>query len=191
MASSRRVSNDTFVALGYLSSGGNLGRRTKIRQFARSFAGGGVAYRFVIARPEGAAEHSASAVSEAAERRDMVLLNISDTPFRCALKYVLWFTWASNRFPAARFLATGDDDAYVQFAHFEADLRLTHAQIGEVPALWGCIMWRAWYNNVTQDASTGFTGWTCADGQAVAVVVVVGVAPPPLRTTTTTTSRRC
>ena len=182
-----------FVALGYLSGGANAPRRTQIRQLAAKFAGGGVAYRFVLATPERQREHDPKVVAEAAATQDMLLLNVSDTPFRCALKYVQWIAWARVAFPSAAFIASGDDDAYVQLAHFEADLRRVHAQIGAgTPALWGCIMWRAWYNNVTQDASTGFTGWTCADGQAVAVVVVVvvGVAPPPLRTTTTTMSRQ-
>ena len=180
-----------FVALGYLSGGANAPRRTQIRQLAAKFAGGGVAYRFVLATPERQREHDPKVVAEAAATQDMLLLNVSDTPFRCALKYVQWIAWARVAFPSAAFIASGDDDAYVQLAHFEADLRRVHAQIGAgTPALWGCIMWRAWYNNVTQDASTGFTGWTCADGQVVVVVVVVGVAPPPLRTTTTTTSRR-
>jgi hypothetical protein len=158
-----------FVALGYLSGGANAPQRTQIRQVAAKFAGGGVAYRFVLGMPESAREHGPKIAAEAAATQDMLLLNLSDTPFRCALKYVQWFAWARVRFPTAAFIASGDDDAYVQLDHLEADLRRVHAQIGAVPALWGCIMWRAWYNNVTQDASTGFTGWTCGDGQAVAV----------------------
>ena len=164
------VSTDRpFVALGYLSGGTNVPRRKQIRQVAAKFAGGGVAFRFVLGMPESSSQHSPKITAEAATKQDMLLLNISDTPFRCALKYVLWFAWARVGFPSARFIATGDDDAYVQLDHFEADLRRVHAQVGAAPALWGCIMWRAWYNNVTQDASTGFTGWTCRDGQAVAV----------------------
>ena len=147
-----------FVALGYLSGGANAPRRTQIRQVAAKFAGGGVAYRFVLGVPESAREHGPKIAAEAAVKQDMLLLNVSDTPFRCALKYVQWFAWARVRFPTAAFIASGDDDAYVQLEHFEADLRRVHDQIGSVPALWGCIMWRAWYNNVTQDASTGFTG---------------------------------
>ena len=158
-----------FVALGYLSGGTNGPRREKIRQVARRFAGGGVAFRFVLAKAESTTNHESRIIAEARVAKDLVLLNVSDTPFRCALKYVLWFAWARDSFPTAQFLAAGDDDAYVQLAHLEADLRLVRSQIGSAPALWGCIMWRAWYNNVTQDASTGFTGWSCSDAQASSV----------------------
>ena len=160
---------EPFVALGYLSGSDNRPRRDKIRQVSRPFAAGGVVYRFVLAMAESAIEHSATTLLEARTIGDMVMLNVSDTPFRCALKYVMWTSWARDAFPTARYLASGDDDAYVQLAHLEADLRLAHAQVGDVPAYYGCIMWRPYYNNVTQDASTGFTGWTCADGQAAGV----------------------
>ena len=160
---------DPFVALGYLSGSDNRPRRDQIRLVSRPFADGGVVYRFVMAMAESAGEHSAATLKEARAAGDIVMLNVSDTPFRCALKYVLWTAWAREAFPSARYLASGDDDAYVQLAHLEADLRLAHAQVGEVAAYYGCIMWRPYYNNVTQDASTGFTGWTCADGQAAGV----------------------
>jgi len=160
---------DPFVALGYLSGSDNRPRRDQIRLVSRPFADGGVVYRFVMAMAESAGEHSAATLKEARAAGDIVMLNVSDTPFRCALKYVLWTAWARDAFPSARYLASGDDDAYVQLAHLEADLRLAHAQVGEVAAYYGCIMWRPYYNNVTQDASTGFTGWTCADGQAAGV----------------------
>ena len=45
-----------FVALGYLSGGANGPRRTQIRQVAAKFAGGGVAYRFVLGMPESVRE---------------------------------------------------------------------------------------------------------------------------------------
>ena len=162
-----------FVALGLLSAGANQPRRDKIRQTTSKFANyeKSVAVRFVLASPpDGAPTTSTSASAEQRANRDLVVINVSDTPFRCGLKYVIWFDHARREFPSARYLAAGDDDAYIQLAHFEADLRNVAAQIGDVaPTLWGMIQWRSHYDNVTHDTSTGFMGWGCADGQAANV----------------------
>ena len=164
------VAIQPFVALGLLSANGNQPRRDKIRETASKFSPyqTTVALRFVLAAPE--ASTSSAVAAEQQLRRDLVQLNISDTPFRCGFKYVLWFAHAHSAFPAAQFLGAGDDDAYIQIAHFEADLRNVVAQVGEAtPTLWGMIQWRSHYDNVTHDTSTGFMGWGCADGQAASV----------------------
>ena len=164
------VAIQPFVALGLLSANGNQPRRDKIRETASKFSPyqTTVALRFVLAAPE--ASTSSAVAAEQQLRRDLVQLNISDTPFRCGFKYVLWFAHAHSAFPAAQFLGAGDDDAYIQIAHFEADLRNVVAQVGAAtPTLWGMIQWRSHYDNVTHDTSTGFMGWGCADGQAASV----------------------
>ena len=164
------VAIQPFVALGLLSANGNQPRRDKIRETASKFSSyqTTVALRFVLAAPE--ASTSSAVAAEQQLRRDLVQLNISDTPFRCGFKYVLWFAHAHGAFPAAQFLGAGDDDAYIQIAHFEADLRNVVAQVGEAtPTLWGMIQWRSHYDKVTHDTSTGFMGWGCADGQAASV----------------------
>ena len=101
--------------------------------------------------------------------RDLVLLDGRETPFRCGLKYVLWFDVALRTFPTAAYVAAGDDDAYIQLSHLEADLRLVHAQAGAAPTLYGLFQWRSHYDNVTLDTSTGFMGWLFDDSRAMAV----------------------
>ena len=166
-------SGSAFVALGLLSALGNRPRRDKIRETTSKFASfASVAVRFVLATAPESSSSSASmhALEEHHIHRDMVRLNISDTPFRCGFKYVLWFDYARRAFPTSRYFGAGDDDAYIQVSHFEMDLRNVAAQVGfEPPTLWGMIQWRSHYDKVTHDTSTGFMGWGCADAQAANV----------------------
>ena len=160
----------TFVALGLLSALGNTPRREKIRQTTSRLGPTHVALRFVLAAQPDGATPSQSVLDELRSNNDLVRLNISDTPFRCGFKYVLWFDLARRAFPSARYFGAGDDDAYIQIAHFEADLRIAAAQVGyDAPMLWGMIQWRSHYDKVTHDTSTGFMGWGCADAQAASV----------------------
>ena len=147
-----------YVALGVLSTASDkYRRREKIRSVSQAFANaalGTFALRFVVGAPSPVPQ---VVVEEAALARDIVLLNMSETPFRCGIKYILWASYALASFPRAQWIAAGDDDAFVQMEHFEADLRRVATQTAGAPVLWGLIMWRAYYNNVTMDTSTGFT----------------------------------
>ena len=159
---------DAFVALGLLSAPGNRPRRDKIREMSAvlsSYVDGGVALRFVLSVPASAPDRG----SVLSESRDLVLLNESETPFRCGFKYVLWFAYALKAFPTAAYFAAGDDDAYFQLSHLEADLRYVHEQAAAAPTLYGLLQWRAYYDNVTLDCSTGFMGWEFFDAQAMRV----------------------
>ena len=156
-----------YIALGLLSAGRNQPLRDKIREVTRAHPNyqKSAAHRFILA-----ASSSSTTAEEQRSRCDLVLLNVTDTPFRCGFKYVLWFAYAHATFPHARYIGAGDDDAYIQLMHFEMDLRNVAAQVGEeVPTLYGMIQWRSHYDNVTHDTSTGFMGWGCSDAQAVGV----------------------
>ena len=83
----------------------------------------------------------------------------------------------------------------MQYQHLEAELRLVHSQLngpsmqpsmqprrmkpqqgaalgaaagGDALALWGQIMWKAYYDSATMSTSTGFSGWETVDWAAVA-----------------------
>ena len=157
--------------------GGSAWRRARLRASARQSAAwrtGQVVLRFVLAghpiRPRymrpGKASELVEAYSEAVTHGDMVFLNASEDTFRCSAKYLLWFRHVASTWPAARFMATGDDDVYVQFDHLEAEMRLVHAQTAGEPALWGLLTWAAYYNNVTLTPSGDFQGWGVADASA-------------------------
>ena len=158
-----------FIALGLLSGPTNQPRRNKIREVSsllESYTSGRIALRFVLSVP---AKATATRAQLMASERDLVLLDGRETPFRCGLKYVLWFSVAIKLFPKAAYLATGDDDAYIQLNHFESDLQSVYALAGVAPTLYGLFQWRSYYDNVTLDASTGFMGWGYTDGQAMNV----------------------
>ena len=162
------ASTSPYIALGLLSGTKNQDRRTIIRQVSNnldSYVSGRIALRFVLSVPPLSPIRAELLDAE----RDLVLLDGRETPFRCGLKYVLWFDVALRTFPTAAYVAAGDDDAYIQLSHFEADLRLVHAQAGAAPTLYGLFQWRSHYDNVTMDTSTGFMGWLFDDSRAMAV----------------------
>ncbi|KAL1515704.1 hypothetical protein AB1Y20_002320 [Prymnesium parvum] len=163
-------SEKVYVGLGVITTAADkYKRRRKIRSVAQGFANvvdGSLAVRFVMGSPVPVPQALAA---EADASRDLVVLNMSETPFRCTLKYMLWFSFALKAFPNARWLAAGDDDAFVQYEHMEADLRRMEIQIKGAPALWGLIMWRPYYNKATFDTTTGFTGWRPDDAVAVSI----------------------
>ena len=167
-------------------------RRELIRNHSSTQTG--VATRFVLAHPPtelvhelvrhhrrriaDGASHSAVCASwqhgwqeEQSRHGDLVLLNMTEGFFDCPRKYLLWFRLARSHFPTARFIAVGDDDTYVSLPHLLADLQIVEATMAN-PAtthvLWGLITWKAFYNNVSQDTSTGFESWSNSDGPAVA-----------------------
>ena len=159
-----------FVALGILSAAGGMGqsnasvcrsRRDRMRiGFAPIVRTTAVGVRFLIAggvTPKNgeALQHTRA---EAAETRDIVFLNMTESPARCSLKYLLWFELATKVFPSSRFVALADDDTYIQLAHLEADLRLVDAQTTGQQVLWGLLMWRAYYNNASLANTAGRLG---------------------------------
>ena len=64
----------------------------------------------------------------------------------CGMKSLLWFKYCELHVPSAQYYALGDDDAYVQLEHLEADLLSLPA---DSYLLWGLTMWEAFYNRKT------------------------------------------
>ena len=108
-------------------------RRHRIRTLAKPFVespSAHIALRFVLAAippPEFSSEgqgHAARALaalrSEAAHSGDLLFVNQSEGFVECAKKYLLFYREALALFPHARFLASGDDDVYIQFDHLYA-----------------------------------------------------------------------
>ena len=71
---------------------------------------------------------------------DMVYINITESRFNCALKFLLWCAHCQSAFPTARFHMVADDDTFIQLAHLETDL-LSVPATGHV--MWGLAMWCA------------------------------------------------
>ena len=120
------AASEAFVALGLLSAAKTgVKRRAKIRAVSASFPNWNVAValRFVVAIRTNRTRHENATLAEARSARDLVLMNMSESPFRCGFKYLLWMEHACQAFPAAQYIGAGDDDAYIQLSHFEADLR--------------------------------------------------------------------
>ncbi len=170
-----------FVALGVLSSAGSAGkssaaqsrlRRDIVRRTNPLDRLCHVAVRWLLANgetrhPVNNIEALQSARAEAREMGDIVFLNMTESRFRCSEKYLLWFSYAARTFPAARYIALGDDDTHINFAHLAADLRAVHAQAGaDAHVLYGLIMWKAFYNPIEMSTSTGFHGWSQLDAGA-------------------------
>jgi hypothetical protein len=133
---------------------------------------------------------------EAHTYRDIVFLNMTESFHLCAWKKViathliahlsgsdvvmgsldtrstfqiLWYRWATATFPSARYLAIADDDAYVQIAHLEADLRLTSSIVHSPWVLHGLLMWKAFYIATSHEPATEFGGWRPTDFKAAAL----------------------
>ena len=157
-------------------------RRQKIREMARPLLeapGASVILRFVLAAepppefvPNGAAAARTSLAlatlrEEEARERDLLFVNQSEGFFECARKYLLFYREALSLYPRAQYLVSGDDDAYIQFAHLEAELRSVPHAVGQL-TLWGLVTWRPYYENVSMDTSgVGFMGWVAHDWPAV------------------------
>lgn len=105
------------------------------------------------------AAEQAVAWAEAAAEGDMLLLGTAEDPLGgCSRKYVIWFERALRLFPRAAFVGLADDDVYIQFSHFAADLdRFEHEerQSSDELVLWGFIFWRPWYNRATMAVAEG------------------------------------
>ena len=193
---------DPLAALGIMSSVGSSGqanaeqyasRRAHARESLQLFASAtsSIQVRFILARPP----VQPQAIRDEERRHgDMAWLSMNESRFRCALKPLLWYEYCLTAFPTARFFAIADDDAYVQLAHMEADLRslvTTHSSTRLL--MWGLVMWYGAYDNVTMVTHEEWGGWGYADGGAVktrrrmdncqasraASTAVASVAPAP------------
>lgn len=78
-------SQQPYVALGILSTVAGIARRNKIRQISSHMRPPSLALRFVVGRPPTGREPTLP--KEDGDARDVVLLNMTESPFRCGIKY--------------------------------------------------------------------------------------------------------
>ena len=176
-------SSSPFIALGVLSSAITYEtgrttaskcrqRRDRIRDAVRKFGTeSGVVMRFLLSAnysrraSERTQEANAALLLEAHREAhafgDIEFLDTEESFHKCAWKKLLWYKVALQRFPSARYLAIADDDAYVQLAHLAADLRSVSTR--SPYALYGLILWKAFFNAVSLEPSTFHSGWGYAD----------------------------
>ena len=164
-----RPDNDAYVALGLLSTLVPFGRgrssayqsftrRSLVRNATRAVATPELALRFLLAWPSPVtnatpversvarrkreAEVAPLVLAEQHTHGDLVTLNMTENFFECPRKYLLWLSVAPRLCPAARWIAMGDDDEYIQLSRFAMDLRLTQnlTDAERQPVLWGLIV---------------------------------------------------
>ena len=129
-------------AVGQASAAQYSGRRNNVRRVHDLFAtsAASIKLRFLIATPRTAADHLAAVSDEQHRHKDIVFLNITESRFNCAFKYVVWFQHCRQAFSTARFWLVADDDTFIQFGHLASELHTLPAH-GHV--MWGLVMWYA------------------------------------------------
>jgi hypothetical protein len=129
-------------AVGQASAAQYSGRRNNVRRVHDLFAtsAASIKLRFLIATPRTAADHLAAVFDEQRRHKDIVFLNITESRFNCAFKYVVWFQHCRQAFSTARFWLVADDDTFIQFGHLASELHTLPAH-GHV--MWGLVMWYA------------------------------------------------
>ena len=177
---------EAFVALGVMSTAATFetGRasgskmalmRSRVREAAALVAGErhGVALRFLLASRNGKSETLASEAvrAESSTHGDLVFLNMTERFYLCAWKKIMWYRYALVHFPSAQFIMIADPDAFVQLSHLGSDLRNVHRLVASGAAsqyvLYGLILWKAYYNALSEEPAAEFTGWLCQDAGAL------------------------
>mmetsp|Transcript_73319 Transcript_73319/g.122447 ORF Transcript_73319/g.122447 Transcript_73319/m.122447 type:complete len:419 (+) Transcript_73319:23-1279(+) len=177
--------DQVFVALGVLSSADSFetGRASASRsrlirnrvRWAASLTNyqQHVALRFVLAQRNGrrSLPPPPPVFTEASKYSDMVFVNMTERFYLCAWKKILWFQYARTAFPLAGWFAIADPDTFISLSHLSDDLRSVTALIAQGKAtnhvLWGLIMWKAYYNQVSEEPAHEFSGWLPKDKRAV------------------------
>ena len=129
-------------AVGQASAAQYSGRRNNVRKVHNLFAtsAASIILRFLVATPRTASDHFAAISDEQHRYKDIVFLNITESRFNCALKYVVWFQHCREVFSTARFWLVADDDTFIQLGHLASELHTLPAH-GHV--MWGLVMWYA------------------------------------------------
>lgn len=181
-----------FVALGFLSTADTCetGRahasrafhmRLKVREASRLSAPNPedlIAVRFVLSITQGRTRvpPSEEVKREAQAFGDIVFLNMTERFYLCAWKQILWLRYASNHFKRAQFIGIADSDSFVQLAHLLADLKSVHSliEVREVPqfVVYGLILWKAYYNRISDEPATEFSGGTSSAATAVVLLTL-------------------
>ena len=129
-------------AVGQASAAQYSGRRSNVRRVNDLFAtsAASITLRFLIATPRIGSDQFAAVSDEQRRHKDIVFLNITESRFNCAFKFVVWFQHCRQAFSTARYWLVADDDTFIQLGHLASDLHTLPAQ-GHV--MWGLVMWYA------------------------------------------------
>ena len=129
-------------AVGQASAAQYFGRRNNVRRVHDLFAtsAASITLRFLIATPKIASDQFAAVSEEQRRHEDIVFLNITESRFNCAFKFVVWFQHCRQAFSTARYWLVADDDTFIQLGHLASDLHTLPAH-GHV--MWGLVMWYA------------------------------------------------
>ena len=129
-------------AVGQASASQYSGRRNNVRRVHNLFATSAavITLRFLVATPRTASDLFTAISDEQHRHKDIVFLNITESRFNCALKYVVWFQHCREVFSTARFWLVADDDTFIQLGHLASELHTLPAH-GYV--MWGLVMWYA------------------------------------------------
>ena len=129
-------------AVGQASIEQYLGRRNNVRKVHSLFSTNGqatsIVLRFLLAPPKAASPQFNAVADEQRRHQDIVFLNLTESRFNCALKFVVWFEHCRQAFANAAFYVVADDDTFIQLGHLEADLRTLPA---DEYTMWGLVMW--------------------------------------------------
>lgn len=101
----------------------------------------------------------AAAEAEAQRHGDLLFLPLHEDQLGgCSRKYLAWLRLAVDLHPHASFVALADDDVYIQFAHFSADMAHVHRYhrtSSDELIYWGFLFWRPYYNRITKAVAEG------------------------------------
>ena len=145
--------------------------------------------RFLVAGDEhrGNSGHLAAVRLEQDVYRDILFLNMTESRFVCALKYILFFRHCKEALPSARFYVLADDDEFIQLSNLESDLRTLRPDRN---VLWGLVMWEALFQAKSLVTHLGWGGWHYTDKGAVAIRHKVARCRRSLRATGSTMASR-
>ena len=146
-------------------------RRERLRHEFRTSAAkerGAVAMRFLLAGACGntcslepyarrpSPDEVSKVLQESKAEGDIELLPMQeDLLGGCSRKYLLWLQMALVRYPRALYIGLADDDVFIQFDHFAADLeRIRSGPMEKV--YWGQMFWRPFYDNVSLSVAEGW-----------------------------------
>ena len=148
--------------------------RERVREaMSTASPGHGIATRFLLAQrnSKDASAVDAAALAENATHGDLLFVDMPERFYLCAWKKVLWYRHALRHFPAAGFILIADPDAFIQLNHLSEDLRSVQRLIDRGAASahvhYGLVLWKAFYNAVSEEPAVDFSGWLCDDSGAL------------------------
>ena len=177
------------VALGVLSAAPGLDQRQRFRAGSVAHSVSPVSVRFLVAAKNLGYNATAMLMHEQASHGDLLLLHeMEESRFLCALKYILWFEHCATAYPRAHFWALADIDTHINLDHLDADLMLVDHR---VPVLYGLIMWHCYYNEKSMVTHWCWGNWLPDDRLAVLSRVRIEACAHALRSGANLSSMAC